>query len=595
MVDKINTLVVRQDTTLADIANVFGKDAENLYAKRTDEGLVLYSKTHSSLGDKLRLTKGMDGTWMSRGGAKKELARATVNNLLKRDLTAELGKLDHGVGKLSGDSAASLKRQFLTNIEGRSVLGTQHEVSGKAVGGIFKAVQDLGKRLDELKVNQAVIPKPERLVVPETGTRQLEGKAFGPRNISAPPLEIGGKRFEPEELLGASANVVVRYREVGGEGRTLAVKMGLDVGGDEIKLEQGLKAIKEYQNAVALAKDNPSVSGFTDIVKLNDGRVALIGEIIPNGDYEGFAKDLKGVTGERGVPHEKLDSGQITPEQRDLILATLIKDAVTGLKAIHSGDRPSVHNDMKPQNLMIDGEGRGVVVDLGESAVNDEYRPTLNGYLNTPHYMSPETMTMMRTAERQQTGLETVLKENTQAVLGNALTSIFGDYEGAENDRDILLGKLRGDITTESKARTGMLSVGQSNDIWGLGTAIYEMAFGERFSIAYGGKGKMNAHYEGALTHLSENFDKAVGQRVDGEGVRSIGRSTGNDQLDDLLNKMLAFDPKDRATVDVILDHPMLQNPLVGSDEVRGLIVAVKTGTRDKDPGIIDEASSKLG
>ena len=68
----------------------------------------------------------------------------------------------------------------------------------------------------------------------------------------------------------------------------------------------------------------------------------------------------------------------------------LVRDAAAALGHAHA--QGVVHRDVKPQNLLVDGEGRLKVADFGLAAAEgQEERLTQTGaVVGTPHYMSPE-------------------------------------------------------------------------------------------------------------------------------------------------------------------------------------------------------------
>jgi serine/threonine protein kinase len=87
------------------------------------------------------------------------------------------------------------------------------------------------------------------------------------------------------------------------------------------------------------------------------------------------------------------ESGQLLSESR---VRRLVAEVASGLGAAHR--RGLVHRDIKPNNIIIDGEtGRALVLDFGISAALDVRRSggslrltTEGSYVGTPMYMSPE-------------------------------------------------------------------------------------------------------------------------------------------------------------------------------------------------------------
>ncbi len=82
-----------------------------------------------------------------------------------------------------------------------------------------------------------------------------------------------------------------------------------------------------------------------------------------------------------------------------------------GLAAAH--DKGVVHRDLKPANIMIDGEGKVVIMDFGLAALSDQVHG-LEIKAGTPAYMSPE----------QLAGLEVTVRSDIYA-LGLVLYEMF--------------------------------------------------------------------------------------------------------------------------------------------------------------------------
>src|SRR5215831_6521481 len=129
-------------------------------------------------------------------------------------------------------------------------------------------------------------------------------------------------------------------------------------------------ALKRFKQEVLLAQS---------IVHKNVVRIFDIGEDGPTKfitmDFvEG--RDLKHLIDERG----KLPASEA---------AGIIRQVCQGLEAAHAVG--VVHRDLKPQNIMIEGDGHVVVMDFGIAHSGQSRGVTQTGaFLGTPEYMSPE-------------------------------------------------------------------------------------------------------------------------------------------------------------------------------------------------------------
>ena len=78
-----------------------------------------------------------------------------------------------------------------------------------------------------------------------------------------------------------------------------------------------------------------------------------------------------------------IDSG-LTPDQA----VALIRQVLEGARFAHRNG--VVHRDLKPQNVIVDGDGKAVVTDFGIARAGVSEITQAGAVMGTPHYLSPE-------------------------------------------------------------------------------------------------------------------------------------------------------------------------------------------------------------
>jgi serine/threonine protein kinase len=99
------------------------------------------------------------------------------------------------------------------------------------------------------------------------------------------------------------------------------------------------------------------------------------------------ATDLKedSVEGDQMVAPRAIESTTLTPG----LLLPYIEQASAALQYVH--DHGIIHLDVKPANLLLDGDDRLMLADFGVSALLDGYtHASLHAYVGTPLYTAPE-------------------------------------------------------------------------------------------------------------------------------------------------------------------------------------------------------------
>jgi serine/threonine-protein kinase len=185
----------------------------------------------------------------------------------------------------------------------------------------------------------------------------------GAASGAAPRVPQAGEAFGPYDLqaeLGRGGmGAVFRARERA-TGRELAVKVMLAAG------KGSQRERFQREGVVAASLDHPGIVRIHAAGEV-DGLPFLACELVPGArDLASACRDL--------APLERV---------------RLVRDAARALGYAHARD--VVHRDVKPDNLLVDGEGRVRVADFGIAAMRGLERLTQTGaLLGTPAYMAPE-------------------------------------------------------------------------------------------------------------------------------------------------------------------------------------------------------------
>jgi serine/threonine protein kinase/tetratricopeptide (TPR) repeat protein len=146
-----------------------------------------------------------------------------------------------------------------------------------------------------------------------------------------------------------------------------------------------------HKNHVAL-KVLPDMDGrrlhlfkreFRSLANVNHPNLIGLHRLECDGEQWFFTMDL--IDGTDFIRYARPD-GELN-EQR---LRSALTQLVTGVMALHANC--VVHRDLKPSNVMVDGDGRvilldfGLVIDFGTAAITQD----VGGIVGTPAYMSPE-------------------------------------------------------------------------------------------------------------------------------------------------------------------------------------------------------------
>jgi len=215
-------------------------------------------------------------------------------------------------------------------------------------------------------LDPALDPEATQAVIGGTTGWSVPAKEAGATDASSPiqPGMVLGERYEILKRLGEGGMGAVykaRDRELE---RLVALKIiRPDLAGNP-------EILKRFKQELILARQvtHKNVIRIFDLA-MADGRKFITMDYV-----EG--RDLKSVL----VEHGRLQAEEAVP---------IIQQVCRGLEAAHS--EGVVHRDLKPQNIMVDADGRVWVMDFGLARSMETAGITRTGALmGTPDYMSPE-------------------------------------------------------------------------------------------------------------------------------------------------------------------------------------------------------------
>ncbi len=150
---------------------------------------------------------------------------------------------------------------------------------------------------------------------------------------------------------------------------------------------------RELDRMVALKVIRPELAGHPEILQRFKHELILARQVTHRNVIRifdlGEAGGIKFITMEyiegRDLRSLLIEKGKLPPAEA----VAIIEQVCLALEAAHS--EGVVHRDLKPQNIMVDGEGKASVMDFGIARSVEFGGMTLTGALvGTPEYMSPE-------------------------------------------------------------------------------------------------------------------------------------------------------------------------------------------------------------
>lgn len=208
----------------------------------------------------------------------------------------------------------------------------------------------------------------------------------------ASEITVNGTRYTLDEVIGQGGNGAVRRYTDPATGKTIVVKSLKGQAADEEAQKQRFATMSAEMKTHRQVLNGAPGTTTTDenIIKMEgaalsaDGSLHMIMEDAQGGDL--------GMVGNNLLVLQNM--GVLPVEARNALALDLLVQTVKGMKAME--ERGLVHNDLKPQNLMLTRDGTVKIIDFGESRFVDdatgEAPSAATGDFNTtPGYEAPET------------------------------------------------------------------------------------------------------------------------------------------------------------------------------------------------------------
>ncbi|MDC9822996.1 protein kinase [Devosia sp. ZB163] len=432
-----------------------------------------------------------------------------------------------------------------------------------------------------------------------------------------PYIELGGKQYKPTAFLGAGGFAdVFEYVSVDDANSKIALKVTRELEGANYLKGSQDRQVDDYAKLVKSAGDEitlhqkaygdgcKQIVGYSGHMRMPDGNFAVAMEIAPNGDVHAMGEKLL----------KAVEDGQLTLAEANVLRLTLVKDMLRGLDFMHQ-NQGMTHFDFKTPNCFIGPDGTAKVGDFGLTMKMGETKglDQVTGQVDNLAFKAPELVRSEDVMQR----VKDLAEETGQRLMKPFIEKLQNVLPGGPRKDNLVLAMARnvfstplGEIEEQAKSDKSMLFFDRTVDIWGLGSSLLHMFTGKLVGdnktnydtrddlIAFGGNRNSQPLSDPIQVTLTRKGPGPGGigmvdvtEVVDMPQPGSVGLKTGNDQVDDLLTRMLMPDPRDRWSAGQLLDHPTLgKRGGVDSDEARGMIVALKSG----DPQKIAEARRAL-
>jgi serine/threonine protein kinase len=393
---------------------------------------------------------------------------------------------------------------------------------------------------------------------------------------------MGGIRYEPTQQYGhdSSPSVVTRFEPVGG-GTPVILKLlraeqtGTTKAGD----------IQEMTNEAAMLRhmhhSSPEHAGrLENVLRLPDGRLALVMEYEPNGDVHGLMRKLA-------------TDKSIYLGQAKTIRCTLARDILEAAAAMEEAGIN--HSDIKGPNFMINAKGKARLADFGTARFG-ALRKMTKRFQNMT-WNAPEARLQADALPKADAAKAAAIKSKFKAQIEkleddfkNQLDVQFKGQKGSKASlaRDALLNRferehlapLRAQAKQAEQAALPSFNLdAKAGDRWSLGTVLWEIYSGTAlFDIDHATMTKWGCKTAEAATDMAHDQFLAMSPGAKAKFLFGRPGLEVPPDIQDVILSLLENDPAKRMSPRDALTKGVFNDISVGSKAVRTLLIDVAKG-----------------
>lgn len=215
-------------------------------------------------------------------------------------------------------------------------------------------------------------------------------------------------------------------------------------------------------------------------------------------------------------------------------IQSIIKQVAEALKHIHS--KGYVHQDIKPGNILLNSEGTALIADFG---LGHSFQ-SATMIVGSPAFQAPEAL------DKSADDFEDESDNREQSILTKHINE-DQEYNSLINRFNYGSIQLRNLKNNQFSLNNSIDSINPADDhcpqvredVWSLGVTLYQLLFGN-------------------LPFIGENLYEIVSNIK--EKPLQIPSNMVSFELENLIRKMLSVNPRNRMTLDEVLENPLIKN-----------------------------------